>query len=98
MKNPLYNKFAASFAASSINSLVDFFNHEVGCKGWVSARAAFDLALIDEFVRRGIDVSAVYDGKAISFAHKVAFEGGKLIIKYTDCTRTARGGSVIRLE
>ncbi len=33
MKNSLYNEFAASFAASSIDSLVDFFNHEVGCKG-----------------------------------------------------------------
>ncbi len=33
MKNSLYNEFAASFAASSIGPLVDFFNHGVGCKG-----------------------------------------------------------------
>ena len=35
-------------------------------------RAYYDHALIDEFQRRGIDTSAVYDGKAISFAHPSA--------------------------
>ena len=34
-------------------------------------RAYHDQALIDEFQRRGIDVSAVHDGKAITFAHPV---------------------------
>ena len=37
-------------------------------------RAYHDQALIDEFQRRGIDVSAVYDGKAISFAHPVNYD------------------------
>jgi hypothetical protein len=37
-------------------------------------RAYHDQALIDEFQRRGIDVSAVYDGKAISFAHPVGYD------------------------
>jgi hypothetical protein len=37
-------------------------------------RAYYDQALIDEFQRRGIDVSAVYDGKAISFAHHVRYD------------------------
>jgi hypothetical protein len=30
-------------------------------------RAYHDQALIDEFERRGIDVTAIYDGKAINF-------------------------------
>ena len=37
-------------------------------------RAYHDQALIDEFQRRGIDVSAIYDGKAISFAHLVRYD------------------------
>jgi hypothetical protein len=34
-------------------------------------RAYHDQALINEFQRRGIDTTSVYDGKAISFAHPV---------------------------
>jgi hypothetical protein len=37
-------------------------------------RAYHDQALIDEFQRRGIDVSAVYAGKAIYFAHPVRYD------------------------
>ncbi len=37
-------------------------------------RAYHDQALIDEFQRRGIDVSAVFDGKTISFAHPVRYD------------------------
>jgi hypothetical protein len=37
-------------------------------------RAYHDQALIDEFKRRGIDVSAVYDGKTITFAHPVRYD------------------------
>jgi hypothetical protein len=34
-------------------------------------RAYHDQALIDEFQHRGIDVSAIYDGKSISFARPI---------------------------
>jgi hypothetical protein len=37
-------------------------------------RAYHDQALINELQRRGIDVSAVYDGKAICFAHTVRYD------------------------
>ena len=37
-------------------------------------RAYHDQALIDEFLRRGIDVSDIYNGKAISFAHPVRYD------------------------
>jgi hypothetical protein len=45
-------------------------------------RAYHDQALIDEFQRRGINVSAVSDGKTISFAHPVKYdiEGNSLIV------------------
>ena len=79
MENPLYDSFAARFAACSLQSLVESFNSQVGRRGWASARAAHDLALIRELIRRGIDVSAVYDGQRISFAKHVSLSGGTLV-------------------
>ncbi|MCR5780013.1 MAG: hypothetical protein K6G70_05670 [Bacteroidaceae bacterium] len=46
---------------------------QVGNTGWTGMRAYHDQALFDEFQRRGIDVSAVYDGKAINFARPVRY-------------------------
>ena len=50
--------------------------------GWSSMRATYHAALIDEFVRRGIDISAIHDGKSTSFAHRVVLndEQNKLVI------------------
>lgn len=81
MSNSIYNDFAEQFAASSITLLVDSFNRQVGNRGWTSARAAHDLALIDELKRRGIDVSAVFDGTTISFAHHVGLDNNSLVIR-----------------
>ncbi len=79
MDNKLYNKFADAFATDSLSSLVESFNSNVGCRGWSSVRAYHDRALIDEFISRGIDVSAVSDGKNISFAHHVALDDNRLV-------------------
>ena len=57
-----------------ITELVNIFNRQVGNRGWTSMRAYHDKALIDEFQRRGVDVSVVYNGKAISFAHSVRYD------------------------
>ena len=81
MNNSFYNDFAARFAAGTLTSLVETFNNQVGKRGFNSARAAYDQALIDEFVRRGIDVSAVFDGTTISFAHYVELDNKSLVIK-----------------
>ena len=62
-----YIKFALRFADMQIPELVNIFNAQVQSRGWSSMRAYHDQALIDEFQRRSIDVSAVYDGKAIFF-------------------------------
>lgn len=43
-------------------------------------RAAHDRALIDELVRRGVDVSAVFDGTTLSFAHHVVLDNNSLVI------------------
>lgn len=71
-QNPLYSKYAAQFAAASLPSLVKSFNSQVGNRGWNSARAAHDAALVDELRRRGIDLSAIKTEHGVSFAHKVA--------------------------
>ncbi len=77
-----YAKYALQFADMQIPELVTVFNTQVQNRGWSSMRAYHDQALIDEFQRRGIDVSPVYDGKVISFAHSVRYDiqGNKLVI------------------
>lgn len=81
MNNSFYNDFAARFAASTLPSLVKSFNSQVGNRGFNSVRAAHDKALIDELVRRDIDVSAVYDGTATSYAHHVELDNNRLVIR-----------------
>ena len=67
-------KYALRFADMQIPELVTVFNHQVGNTGWTGMRAYHDQALIEEFQRRGIDVSTVYDGNAITFAHPVRYD------------------------
>ena len=68
-----YIKYALQFADMQLPELVNVFNAQVHNRGWSSMRAYYDQALIDEFQRRGIDVSAVSDSKTISFAHPVKY-------------------------
>lgn len=80
LQNPLYRQYAAQFAAATLPSLVKSFNSQVGNRGWNSARAAHDAALVDELERRHIDISAIRTERGISFAHKVALtEDGKIV-------------------
>ena len=69
-----YIKYALQLADMQIPELVNTFNQQVQSRAWSSMRAYHDKALLDEFQRRGIDTSAVYDGKAISFAHSVRYD------------------------
>ena len=77
-----YIRYALQFADMQIPELVTVFNRQVGNRGWTSMRAYHDLALIDEFQRRGIDVSAIYNGQAVSFARPVRYDivGNRLVI------------------
>ena len=72
MEKNFLSQFALQFAEASLTSLVESFNAQVGNRGFNSARAAHDHALIDEFIHRGIEVSAISAGHAISFAHHIA--------------------------
>ena len=49
--NNLSSQFASQFAEASLTSLVNSFNAQVGNRGFNSARAAYDDALIQEFIR-----------------------------------------------
>ena len=73
-QNIYYIKFALQFADMQIPELVTVFNAQVQSRGWSSMRAYHDQAPLDEFQRRDIDVSAVYDGKVLSFAHSVRYD------------------------
>jgi len=77
-----YAKYALQFADMQIPELVTVFNTQVQNRGWSSMRAYHDRALIDEFQRRSIDISAVYDGKTTSFAHPIRYDiqGNKLVV------------------
>ena len=69
-----YIKFALRFADMQIPELITIINAQVQSRVWSSMRAYHDQALIDEFLRRGINVSTIFDGKAISFAHPVKYD------------------------
>ena len=77
-----YTKYALRFADMQISELVSVFNDQVQNRGWSSMRAYHDQALIAEFQRRGIDVSAIYNGQAVSFARPVRYDivGNRLVI------------------
>lgn len=77
-----YIKFALQFTGRQIPELVILFNTQAQRRTWSSMRAYHDQALIDEFLRRGIDASAVYDGKTISLAHPVRYDidDNKLVV------------------
>ena len=77
-----YIKFALRFAEMQIPELVTVFNAQVQSRGWSGMRAYHDQGLLDEFQRRAVDVSAVYDGRAISFAHPVRYDlpNNKLVV------------------
>ena len=57
-----------------IPELVTVFNSQVQNRSWSSMRAYHDQALIDEFQRRGIDVTVIYDGKTTTFTHSVRYD------------------------
>ena len=67
-----YQKIKNSIAKLNVESLIEEFNALVGKRYWTSARAAHDAVLINSLIKKGIDVSAIYDGRSISFAKKIA--------------------------
>ena len=77
-----YIKYALQFADMQIPELVNEFNAQVQSRAWSSMRAYHDQALIDEFQNRGINVSAISDGRSINFAKQIKYnlDSHKLIV------------------
>ena len=73
-KNSSYKYYLVRLSSTPVPQLVEYFNNEVGSRAWTSQRAAFNAALIDILIHKGIDVSDVYDGTSISFKHKVSYD------------------------
>ena len=69
-----YQKIKNAIAKMGVEELVSEFNALVGKRYWCAAR---DTALIDTLIKKGVDVSAIYDGKTISFARKVVLNPDK---------------------
>jgi hypothetical protein len=69
--------FKKAMAEKSVEALIEIFNSEVGSNAWASMRAYHDFALIETLIAKGVDVSAIYDGKAISFARHIALNDDK---------------------
>ena len=72
--NSSYKFYLVRLSSTPISQLIQYFNNEVGSRAWSSERAAFDAALIDAFIYKGIDVSEIYDGTSIQFKHKITFD------------------------
>ena len=72
-----YQRIKNAIATMDVEELISEFNAQVGKRFWCSARAAHDAALIDTLIKKGVDVSAIYDGMYISFARKIALNPDK---------------------
>ena len=73
-QNSSYKYYLVRLSSTPVSQLVQYFNNSVGSRAWTSQRAAFDAALIDAFIHKGIDVSDIYDGHSISFKRKVDYD------------------------
>ena len=76
-KSSSYKFYLVRLSSTPVNQLVEYFNREVGHRGWTSERAAHDAALIDALINKGVDVSEVYNGSNITFKHQVTFDPDK---------------------
>ena len=78
-----YQELKNSISQLDVDTLIQEFNKMVGNNAWTSARAAHDTALIDALINKGIDVSAIWNGKSISFNNKIALseDRTKVIIR-----------------
>ncbi|MCQ2223513.1 MAG: hypothetical protein MJZ35_06980 [Bacteroidaceae bacterium] len=70
----MMGELAEMFAYSPLDSLVAKFNATVGRKGMTCAAMMRDRLLMEEFIRRGIDITEVCDGDRLSFKHTVVLD------------------------
>ena len=49
------------FQNQTIQQLVDNFNQLANSHGWTAERSCFSMALVNEIIQRGVDVSAIVE-------------------------------------
>lgn len=72
--NSSYKYHLVRLSSTPISQLIQYFNNEIGSRAWSSERAAFDAALIDALIYKGVDISEIYDGTSIKFKQKVTLD------------------------
>ena len=53
--------YESLFQNQTIQQLVDEFNRLANSHGWTAERSYFSMALMNEIIRRGVDVSAIVE-------------------------------------
>ena len=53
--------YESRFQNQTIQQLVDEFNQLANSHGWTAERSYFSMALMNEIIRRGIDISAIVE-------------------------------------
>lgn len=81
MKTDPYN-FKERLAALNDRELVEAFNVQVDVRGWVSTRGHYLLAIQEEMVERGFDITEISSNGTtsgtLSLSHRIQLEGKKL--------------------
>ena len=72
-----FQELEHNMASRSVESLVEEFNQQVGRKVWTTIRGVHDSVLIDTLIKKGVDVSAVFDGVEITFAKHIKLSDDK---------------------
>ena len=71
LKEPNAKAGDGRFRNHTLEELVDVFNREVGCRGWVSSRATHLFNLACEFRHRQLGVDVVLINNSLSLGRKV---------------------------
>lgn len=72
--NEKIKTYSACFIGKTIAELVQDFNQDVGMVNLTHDKAYYHEALLHAFEEKGVDVSAVTDGKSICFDYRVRFD------------------------
>ena len=73
-----YSEFSERFQKMADEELIKTFNCEVGVSGWVSCRAIFLSAMLDEFNRRKWDYKLIGDKSSLSLSKRVKLLNNKV--------------------
>ena len=72
--NQKLNTYSACFIGKTVAELVADFNQNVGETELTQDKAYYHEALIHAFEEKGVDVSAISDGKLIRFDHRIRLD------------------------